>query len=103
MGSLPGMSGWDWKEEIRDHIRERQREKNKELVKRRIAIYKNGKVYVEAVYFEELAKQMKHRVSIAVSSFPKEDDRYVVSEVGYNRLCQYLPLPTLESIQQDKG
>ncbi len=101
MSGLPGIGGWDtdWEKEIAEVYRKKQKEYNKNLAKQDIIFVKADKVHIKAKYFEELAKQMKHKVSIAISTFPKEDEYYVVSSKGYLHLQKYIPLPPWEELK----
>jgi len=98
-----GIGGWEWAEEIAAIHREKQKEYNADLAKSSTVYSKDGKAYIEAKYFEELAKQMKHRVSIAVSSFPRTATHYYITQIGYERLLRYLPLPPWGELKIIKG
>jgi hypothetical protein len=105
MSELGGftMGSWEWAEEIAAIHSQRQKEYNADLAKKNTIYTKDGKVYIEAVYFEELAKQMKPRVSIIASSFPRTETHYYITQVGYERLIKYLPLPPWKDLKIQKG
>lgn len=98
-----GIGSWEWEKEINAIHRQKKKEYDADLAKKNTVYSKDGKAYIEAVYFEELAKQMKHRVSIAVSSFPRTETHYYITQLGYERLLKYLPLPLWKDLKIQKG
>ena len=111
---LPGWN-WDWDVEIEDaHRARREKEKIVGLLgsheaqvpssqpKKSASLYVKGdRLYIEARYFRELAKQMRHRVNIMVDTFPLVDGHYGISSSGYQVLQKYLPLPTWEDLTKE--
>ena len=87
---------WEWEREIEGH-RKKQRAIPSEP--EAYVFIKTDKVYLKANYFEELAKQMRHKVGVVTSTFPKQEGYYLISPQSYLRLQKYMPLPPWDKLK----
>jgi hypothetical protein len=103
MAMLPGMCDWDWDAEIAEAHRVKQRAEFDKVSRDNKIFVKKKTVFLEEKYFAALCNQLKHRVSVVLSSFPYENGFFKVTSTGYLNLQKYLPLPPWENLKIVKG